>query len=203
MIGQKDRVSYNIEELQPVEAEMKRIHEEAAAETARIENAARELKRVQYLTKVTDSIMENMPDIGVTIFGPQVNRDMFKKLSEPADALKIQCKDRRMFEITEEMFDTINFKCNTALPKDIQEQFFGKEVLVCFWKAPSEQDDVARILVKYARALTTPRPVTPDDPDESHAGPIISPIDVKVELEVGGTYSYTFYLIYLSLSNNE
>lgn len=185
-MDKKDRVSYNIEELQPIEAEMKRIIEEAAAETARIENAAKEFKRVQYLTKVTDCIMENMPDIGVTIFGPQVNRDMFKKLSEPADALKIQCKDRKMIEISEEMFDTINFKCNTPLPKDVQEQFYGKEALVCFWKAPSEQDDVARILVNYARILTSPRPVPPDSPDESQAAPIITPLDVKVEIEVGG-----------------
>lgn len=194
-------MSYNLDELQPIEAEMKRILEEAAAETARIETAAKEMKRIQYLTKVTDSIMENMPDIGITIFGPQVNRDMFKKLSEPADALKIQCKDRRMFEITEEMFDTINFKCNNALTKDVQERFFGKEVLVCFWKAPTEQDDVARILLKYARILTSPRPVSPDDPDESHAAPLIVPIDIKVETEVGGTfilyYSNNLKLIYL------
>lgn len=193
MLGQKDRVTYNIDELQPIEAEMKRVREEAAAETARIEFAAKEMKRIQYLNKVTDSIMENMPDIGVTIFGPQVNRDMFKKLSEPADALKIQCKDRKMIEITEEMFDTINFKCATALTKDVQEQFFGKEVLVCFWKAPTEQDDVSRILVQYARSLTTPRPVTPEDLDESHAVPIISPMDVKVEIEVGGRWIYEIF----------
>ncbi|XP_061394933.1 uncharacterized protein LOC133330513 [Musca vetustissima] len=185
-LGNTKRPSYDIWEYQPEEEIRRRAKEHILAEAQRIEFEAREKKRLEYLTHVTDVIMENLPDIGVTVFGPQVNRDLIKKIMEPADTLKMQCKDRKFSEVSREHFDVIHFNCPNPIEEDILEQLEGKELLVCFWRVPGEGKDVAKILSQYAKELTKSHTYPADEFNEEEivVPPILGPLDLKVEVEL-------------------
>lgn len=182
------RPTYSIDALQPIEAEALKIKNDAIAKADRIEREKQHKKRLDYLTHCTDLIMENLPDIGVTIFGPQVSRDMFKKLAEPADHLKMQCKDRKYLEVTAADFEIINFACKNPLSTDILEQLYGKEMLICFWKIDESAGPIPHVLATYAHELTKERvaPADDDHPAPYPIPPIISPLKVKFEVEVEG-----------------
>ncbi|KAH8416615.1 hypothetical protein KR222_011409 [Zaprionus bogoriensis] len=180
------RPTYAISELQPVEAEALRVKNEAIQKAERIEFEKQTKKRIDYLNHCTDVIMENLPDIGVTLFGPQVSRDMFKKLSEPADHLKMQCKDRKYMEVTAADFDIINYACKNPLSPDVIEQLDGKELLICFWKIDEASGPIPHVLATYAHELTKERVAPPDDehPAPYPIPPIITTLKVKFEVEI-------------------
>ncbi|XP_060663676.1 uncharacterized protein LOC132796500 [Drosophila nasuta] len=180
------RPTYNISDLQPIEAEALRIKTEALQKAERAEFEKKEKKRLDYLMRCTDVIMENLPDIGVTVFGPQVSRDMFKKLSEPAEHLKMQCKDRKYLEVSTADFDVVNFACKNPLSPDIIEQLNGKELLMCFWKIDESAGAITNVLAQYAHELTKERVAPPDDEiNVPHPiPPIIAPLKIKFEVEV-------------------
>ncbi|XP_017063698.1 uncharacterized protein KIAA0754 [Drosophila eugracilis] len=180
------QANYRLDELQPIEVEQQRIKMEAIERAERIEREIKNKKQVDYLTQVTDHIMENMPDIGVTVFGPQVNRDMFKKLTEPAEPLKMQCKDRRVIQVASEQFEIVNFSCKNPLSADVIEQLDGKELLMCFWKIDESIGTVPNVLMAYAHELTRERvgPPTEDIPEEHVIPPIITTMKLKVEVEL-------------------
>ncbi|XP_022208475.2 actin cytoskeleton-regulatory complex protein PAN1 [Drosophila obscura] len=179
-------ISYAVDELQPIEVEQLRVKTESTERVERIEREAKQKKQMDYLTYVTDAIIENIPDIGVTVFGPQVNRDMFKKLQEPAEPLKMQCKDRKVIQVTAEQFDIVNFACKNPLPADVIEQLDGKELLMCFWKIDEGVGTVPNVLTAYAHELTKERVAPPNEEfDEEHViPPIIAPMKIKIEVEL-------------------
>uniref|UniRef100_A0A1I8N7U1 Thioredoxin n=1 Tax=Musca domestica TaxID=7370 RepID=A0A1I8N7U1_MUSDO len=185
-LGNVKRPTYDITDYQPEEEIRRRAKEDVIAEAQRIEYEAKEKKRLEYLEHVTDVIMENLPDIGVTVFGPQVNRDIIKKIMEPADALKIQCKDRKFIEVTREQFETIHFKCPNPIEEDVLEQLDSKELLLCFWRVPGEGKDIPKILTNYAKELTKSHTYPPDEFNEEEivVPPILGPLDLKVEVEL-------------------
>ncbi|EDW65737.1 fibrous sheath CABYR-binding protein [Drosophila virilis] len=180
------RPTYGIADLQPVEAEALKVKMEAIEKAERIEREKQHKKKIDYLNHCTDIIMENLPDIGVTVFGPQVSRDMFKKLSEPAEHLKMQCKDRKYLEVCAADFDIINYACKNPLSPDVIEQLDGKELLVCFWKIDESSGPIPHVLATYAHELTKERVAPPDEEiNVPHPiPPIISPLKVKFEVEV-------------------
>lgn len=177
---------YRLDELQPIEVEQQRIKMEAIERAERIERETKHKKQVDYLTQVTESIMENMPDIGVTVFGPQVNRDMFKKLTEPAEPLKMQCKDRRVLQVSMDQFEIVNFSCKNPLPMDVIEQLDGKELLMCFWKIDESIGTVPNVLMAYAHELTRERVGPPNEEfsEEHIIPPIIATMKLKIEVEL-------------------
>ncbi|XP_075163757.1 uncharacterized protein LOC142236407 isoform X2 [Haematobia irritans] len=185
-LGNKKRNFYEISQYQPEEEAIRRAKEDAIAQAQRIEFEAKEKKRLEYLNHVTDVIMENLCDIGVTLFGPQVTRDLIKMILESADGLKIQCKDRKFIQVSKEMFDTINFACPNPIDGDILEQLDGKELLVCFWKITDDSKDIPKVLNAFAKELTVAHTYPPDEfnEDEIVVPPILKPLDVKVELEI-------------------
>lgn len=190
-IAREPHQTYEITELQPIELEQLRIRNEALEQAAKIELEECRRKRIEYLRYVTDMIMENLPDIGITVFGPQVNRDMFKKLSEPADPLKIQCKDRKVFTITESDFNTVNFAAENPLPREVIQHLYDKELLMCFWKVDETLGTPPAILQQYANELTKNIVKPPDEfnEEETVLPPLITDLEITVQVKVEGTSS--------------
>ncbi|XP_037935742.1 uncharacterized protein LOC119669793 isoform X2 [Teleopsis dalmanni] len=186
MLNAKERSRYNLDELHPRELAIKQQKDEELAEELRKEEEEKLRERNDYLTFVTDTIMENLPEMGVTLFGPQVNRDMFKKVMEPADLLKIQCKDRKVVPLNKESFEIINFACNNPLTPDVLDYMDGKEHLLCYWKKPEDSKKmVCEVLMGYEHELITKR----KNPDELNTElpelpPILEPLNVTLEVEL-------------------
>ncbi|KAH8373845.1 hypothetical protein KR200_008212 [Drosophila serrata] len=184
-MAKESHVSYEITELQPIELQQLEVRNRALQVAEEIELAESRRKRVEYLRSVTDCIMGNLPDIGITVFGPQVNRDMFKKLSEPADPLKIQCKDRKVFSISPADFATVNFAAENPLAPEVIEQLYDKELLMCFWKVEEVLGSPPAVLRQYAHELTKETIKPPDEFNEEEitVPPMIVPLEVTAEVE--------------------
>lgn len=84
------RTYYELHEMTPVERKRFDIIEKADAENERIEQVSALKRRVEYLTFVTNKIMHNANDMGVTIIAHAMNRDLLKRLAENADKIKVQ-----------------------------------------------------------------------------------------------------------------
>ncbi|XP_016976799.1 uncharacterized protein LOC108042843 isoform X1 [Drosophila rhopaloa] len=183
-MAKESHVSYEITELQPIELEQQEVRNKALRLAEEIELAESRRKRLEYLHSVTDCIMANLPDIGITVFGPQVNRDMFKKLSEPADPLKIQCKDRKVFPILPCDFATVNFAAENPLAPEVIELLYDKELLMCFWKVEEVLGSPPSVLRQYAHELTKETIKPPDEFNEEEitVPPIIVPLEVTVDV---------------------
>ncbi|EDX02111.1 uncharacterized protein LOC6525165 [Drosophila yakuba] len=183
-MARESHLSYEVTELQPMELEQLEVRNKALRLAEEIELAESRRKRLEYLHSVTDCIMANLPDIGITVFGPQVNRDMFKKLSEPADPLKIQCKDRKVFPILPGDIATVNFAAENPLAPDVIEQLYDKELLMCFWKVEEVLGTPPTVLRQYAHELTKETIKPPDEFNEEEitVPPMIVPLEVTVEI---------------------
>ncbi|KAH8354815.1 hypothetical protein KR084_009133 [Drosophila pseudotakahashii] len=183
-MAKESHVSYEITELQPMELEQLEVRNKALRLAEEIELAESRRKRLEYLHSVTDCIMANLPDIGITVFGPQVNRDMFKKLSEPADPLKIQCKDRKVFAILPSDMTTVNFAAENPLAPEVIQLLYDKELLMCFWKVEEVLGTPPTVLRQYAHELTKETIKPPDEFNEEEitVPPMIVPLEVSVEV---------------------
>lgn len=84
------RTYYELHEMTPVERKRFDIIEKADAENERIEQVSALKRRVEYLTFVTNKIMHNANDMGVTVIAHAMNRDLLKRLAENADKIKVQ-----------------------------------------------------------------------------------------------------------------
>ncbi|KAH8396335.1 hypothetical protein KR222_008646 [Zaprionus bogoriensis] len=204
-IAKEPHECYEITELQPIELEQLRVKNEALALAERIELEESKKKRIEYLRYVTDTIMENLPDIGITVFGPQVNRDMFKKLSEPADPLKIQCKDRKVFAITQNDFNTVNFAAENPLEAEVIQHLYDKELLMCFWKVDETMGSPPIVLNQYAYELTKDIIKPPDEfnEEETVLPPLIVPLEITVEVAIEVFKDRIYIFLYPSHSEPE
>uniref|UniRef100_A0A034VR51 Thioredoxin domain-containing protein 3-like protein n=1 Tax=Bactrocera dorsalis TaxID=27457 RepID=A0A034VR51_BACDO len=182
----KPRTFYDITELQPEEERRRKVKLDTQTEAINKEKAAKKKKRHDYLNMMTDTIIENIPDMGVTVFGPQVNRDMYKKLLEPAENMKLQCKDRRVINVSRADFDVVNYACPNPLSEDVLEQLDQKDLMMCFWKMPEDdRRPIPEVLNKYAHELTKERHEVDDLTEEEIVHPpIIVPMDLTIEIEL-------------------
>ncbi|XP_011195474.1 fibrous sheath CABYR-binding protein [Zeugodacus cucurbitae] len=182
----KPRTFYDITELQPEEERRRKVKLDAQTEAVNKEKVAKKKKRHDYLNMMTDIIIENIPDMGVTVFGPQVNRDMYKKLIEPAENMKLQCKDRRVINVNRADFDVVNYACPNPLSEDVLEQLDQKDLMMCFWKMPEDdRRPIPEVLNKYAHELTKERHEVDDLTEEEIVHPpIIVPMDLTIEIEL-------------------
>ncbi|XP_036326500.1 uncharacterized protein LOC118739343 [Rhagoletis pomonella] len=186
MLNKPQRTFYEITELQPEEEIRRKIKQDAEMEAISKEKAAKKKKRHDYLNSMTDTIIENMPDMGVTIFGPHINRDMYKKVLEPADNMKLQCKDRRVISVTRADFDVVNYACPNPLPDDVLDQLDQKDLMMCFWKMPEDdRRPIPEVLNTYAHMLTKERhEVDMLTEEEIVHPPVLLPMDLTIEIEL-------------------
>lgn len=198
----KTRNYYELDEYQPIEQARRKIKEDAINAIITQEREEKERIRIAYLNYVTDTIMENLPDMGVTIFGPQVTRDMLKKSIQIAEQMKMQCKDRTPVIISITDFETIHYACYNPISDEILEQLDGKELFVCFWKVLGTGHEVPKLLLELSNELQSERKVSimeDDMPKEVTVPPILAPLDLKIEIELGGMYIHLTYIHILQL----
>lgn len=156
------RTFYEAGELLPIEEERLSIIMAAENEALRIEKEEADRKRREYLKFVTDEIITNLPECGVTIFGPHVNRDIFKKVSEQAEDLGLSCRDRRVTQIVPENIEVLHFQCENPLDEDVLDYMFNKDVLICMWKMEKPDVIIEEALQTLTDNLTKPQPVYDD-----------------------------------------
>lgn len=92
-----------------------------------------------YRMKVTDDIMDNCPDIGVTVFMPHTLHDkLAAELIDPGQQSNMTLKTSIVTQITKEDLDMINFDQENMSPV-LFNHIRDKDVLIVAWKmAPGE-----------------------------------------------------------------
>lgn len=104
-------------------------------EVEKIEQEVAHRQRQEYLTFVTDRIMSKAGDCGVTIFLPHlVGRDLFKKVSDPADKFQLTARDKKNAQIMEEHLEVIHFDCDNPLPKYVIDHLLKKDIFMVCWR---------------------------------------------------------------------
>lgn len=101
-----------------------------------------------------------MPDMGVTLLFPHYakERDIHKKLIDPAEKCGLILKDRRMVILKESDFVFINFECENPIHPEICKILFKEDVYVCMWKTMDTElrpivGNLNQILKKYFHNL--------------------------------------------------
>lgn len=129
------RKYYELSEMTPKELDRYNQKQKMREEDELIERNAAKKRRQEYLTFVTDKIMMKARDCGITIFFPHlVGRDLFKRVSDPADKFQLTARDKRNAQILEEHLEVINFDCDNPLPDYVFQHLFGKDVFMVCWK---------------------------------------------------------------------
>lgn len=133
--GASGRVYYELDEMTPVERQRFEAAEMIREENERIEFESYQRQRTEYLTHVTDEIMKNADDLGVTILMPHVvSRDLLKRLSDPADKCHLVAKDKKTLQIMDEHIHVIEFGSSNPMPKYLLENILNRDVLAVCWK---------------------------------------------------------------------
>lgn len=90
-----------------------------------------------YRMKVTDNIMDNVADVGVTVFLPHVMDDkLIENLVEPAAQSNMTMKTHVITKITKEDLEMINFGSQNMSPL-LFNHIRDRDVLIVAWKMPS------------------------------------------------------------------
>lgn len=92
-----------------------------------------------YRIKVTDDIMDNCPDIGITVFMPHTLHDkLAAELIDPGQQSNMTLKTSIVTQITKEDLEMINFDQENMSPV-LYNHIRDKDVLIVAWKmAPGE-----------------------------------------------------------------
>lgn len=90
-----------------------------------------------YRLHVTDTIMDNVADVGVTVFMPHTLDDkLIENLAEPAAKSNMTMKTQVTTKITKEDLEMINFDTQNMSPL-LFNHIRDKDVLIVAWKLPS------------------------------------------------------------------
>lgn len=139
------RIYYELTEMTPVELERynkKRLHDE---ECERIEREAAQRRRHEYVTFVTDQIMLNASDLGVSVFMPHViSRDLMKRLTEPADKCQLVAKDKKYVRLAPEHTEVIGFDGRDPMPQYLLKHIGCNEVFMVCWKMTESNGDACK-----------------------------------------------------------
>lgn len=133
--GATNRKYCELTEMTPIELLRYNAKLKILEETAEIERAAAIRQRQEYLTFVTDRIMFKARDCGVTIFFPPIiGRDLFKKVSDPADKFQLAARDKKTAQILEEHLEVMHFDCDNPMPKYLINHLIKRDVFMVCWK---------------------------------------------------------------------
>lgn len=129
------RLYYDLNEMTLVERKRFESLQKIEEENERIEQESAQQSRLDYLTCVTDTIMKNSYDMGVTVLMPHViSRDLFKRLSDPADKCHLIAKDKKNVQVLREHIDTIETCASESMSSYLVDHILNREVFVVCWK---------------------------------------------------------------------
>lgn len=137
------RAYFELNEMTPIELERYNVIQKMEEENDRLEQESAQRHRIEYLTFVTDEIMKNSSDMGVTVLMPHViSRDLLKRLSDPADKCHLVAKDKKNAQILSDHIDVLEF-CTTAdsMPKHLVDHILNRDVFVICWKITDNNGD--------------------------------------------------------------
>lgn len=133
---------YELKELTPVEQERFDIIQKMEDENERIEVESAHRRRIDYFTFVTDEIMKNSNDMGVTILMPHViSRDLLKRLTEPADKCHLVAKDKKNVQILNEHIDILALFTTDLMSRYLVDHISNRDVFAVCWKITDSNVD--------------------------------------------------------------
>lgn len=139
------RIYYELYEMTSVELERYNVKRLSEEECKRIEREAAQRRRNAYLTFVTDQIMLNASDLGVSIFMPHViSRDLMKRLTEPADKCQLVAKDKKNVRLVPEHTEVIGFDGNKSMPQYLLDHIGCNDVFMVCWKMTENNGDACK-----------------------------------------------------------
>lgn len=133
-------------------------------ETERIERAAVEKSRRDYITFVTDEIMEHAFDMGVTVMMPHtVSKDLIKRIPDYGEKFGLTPKDKRQVIIQPGDLEVLHFEIDEPLSPFMLEVLHAKEAMLVCWKnAETELRPIEEMLEKLRSYLSDPQPIEED-----------------------------------------
>lgn len=161
--GEAQRVFYELNELLPEEVE--RVEEKAKVEEVirQAEEAEAKRQRKEYLTHVTNEIIAHITDIGCTIFMPNIGRDIYKKLGDPAEKFEITAKERKITNIPKEHHEVLFLDCPNPIDEKVLDYVLKKDVIINAWKlAEGELRPPEDILKEFVGLLTNKQTINDD-----------------------------------------
>lgn len=133
---------YELQELTPIERTRFNVIQKLEEENERIEIESEHRRRMDYLTFVTDEIMKNANDMGVTILMPHViSRDLLKRLTEPADKCHLVAKDKKNAQILNEHIEMLALFTTDLMSRYLVDHILNRDVFAVCWKLTDGQSD--------------------------------------------------------------
>uniref|UniRef100_A0A182J572 DUF4746 domain-containing protein n=1 Tax=Anopheles atroparvus TaxID=41427 RepID=A0A182J572_ANOAO len=185
--GELERTYYELWELTPDEQEREDVRQEREEEVARIEKEAAAKKRLDYITHVTDEIMANIPDMGITLFMPHVHKDVFKKLHDHAEKHDLHMKEKRLVHLNPKMLEVLHFECENRLADDVFEQIYYKDIQAYVWKLnDGETRAPEEVIGAFVQIITEPVEVLDADGNVEKVIPrMIEPLEMMYSANDG------------------
>lgn len=133
---------FELAEMTPVERQQFDALQQIEEETDRIEEESAQRRRIEYLTFVTDEIMKNSNDMGVTVLMPHViSRDLLKRLSDPADKCRLVAKDKKNALVLSDHIDVLRLCTSDMMPQCLIDHIVNHDVFVVCWKVTDNNAD--------------------------------------------------------------
>lgn len=176
--GEYERTFYEFSQLTPEEQEIENRRLEEEKEALIIEEKAAQEKRNNYITFITDQIKTNLIDHGVIIFMPCVPiKDNLKRVMDAGDTLGMVCKERKVAQVTPEMLEIINFKCDNKLEDYVWEKTYNRDLQVTIFRiADQETRSVEEVFLDLIAVVTKPQTVTTTNETGEDVEVVCSPV---------------------------
>lgn len=131
------RQAFELREMSALESHRFRIMREKMISNRMQDQAKKQQIVFDYNMSVTDNIMENAADIGVTVFMPHaIDDELLANLAEPAERMKMQQKTSIVTQITKQDMEMINFDKKNLSPL-LFNHIRDRDVLIVAWKMES------------------------------------------------------------------
>lgn len=174
--GQAERVFYEIDELLPEEIERLEAKQKVDDEIAVAEALEAKRQKKAYYAGVAEQIIQNIPDIGCTIFMPNVNRDIYKKLNDPAEKFALTAKERKITNITAEQQEIFMLDCPNPLPEAVMEYILKKDVIINSWKLAEGETREPEVILKEFTAYISQKQAITDDAGNAVGDAFVEPL---------------------------